>query len=111
MRDAPLSPHAVGLSTVPTTPGAAGKLLLKMLAEKREKEAAEMRRGSREATCFVQCSSKPDKGYSMMMGIIDDTATVYEIKAFNGAGSGLAKPVSIRWNTSTNIQGVSPCCM
>lgn len=81
---------------VPTKPGAAGKLLLKMLAEKREKEVAEIKRNSEQGSCFVQCSTKPDKGYVMMMGIINDTATVYEIKPYHGGSSGSEKPVSTK---------------
>ena len=53
---------------------------------------------------FVQCSTYPAKGYSLVMRIKDETATVYKLQPFDGSRSGSSKPASTKNLRVSNVE-------
>lgn len=96
----------------PSSQKAASKWILKKLAEKREGQAQEAKRNAKEASCLVQCASKPGKGYIMLMRLEGDKATVYDVKALYGSGGGssTSSAQNLRINDYDIEPGVSDRC-
>lgn len=88
----------------PASQKTASKMILKKMGAKRKSAAEEARRNSEEATSFIQCSTYPAKGYSLMMLIKDETATVYKLQPFDGNSSGSSKPTSTKNLRVSNVE-------
>lgn len=97
----------------PASQKAASKMILKKMGAKRKSVIEEARRNSKEAVSFVQCSTHPAKGYSLMMLINEEKAMIYELKPFNGSSPGSSKPSSTKNLQISNVEfasGVTPIC-